>query len=785
MSEVGKTIDALMPGRIVNEDATAGTLHIKGTANDHRRVAGYLVKLDSVGAAGVGPSDGPGDSKAAVAARKAVELQLELDNARRQYGENHPKVRELKRQRATSNQIATGVPTEPVYKGRPLSHWEGILKYEVDRNEMTTAAAAVARLIQFAPADKRVELTTRYLDVEATQPWVTGRADVFRVQVARSRTPELQMWLQQEAGRQAFQKQLIQCLNDKQLVNGAIFLMAIARDHIRKHPDVWESSQAAAWENRAAVHPFASLSLGFALNENQAARTLMQIAERNTDSAGTLVRILDTAEGLDLPIPREDLIRVAGHAQLREDSPLKIGRPFYSGPAAARTKEELRELEIFLTPTLDKAETYYKDGWGSGTIWSELEFLQSMIARGLVAGPVEERVASVLELALRGWREHTAQSDQVNPSDDLQFTTTVRSIIQLTGQLPGNVVAPDDAKLPPSLLALRRATRRSQVKLAQSVGNQYPIETLLACESIMKQVPENQKGLTPPLYLVEDPLVVWAAVMSSEVKLPEFEWYLLSSSDVSVYRSQLLEAVQAHPNFARNFYAWLDSSETADACYGRVGLLSDMRAVSDDALKYVESKLSNPTALHWYGAATKVADTWLSNGLCEGEQAVRLAKAAGKARGVFFAANHFAERTELDGYLSDSAVSFLELAVRSEEVAAEMKRLGIRRDGVDSHVAHNVMYALRIVHNHAEVNGKLVALVTDLRQQIEKENLKGFAESRGRGLGGGLGGGRGGPPAGYGGSGGGIGGDEDEFRPPETAKQEALRLIKEILAKRK
>ena len=90
------------------------------------------------------------------------------------------------------------------------------------------------------------------------------------------------------------------------------------------------------------------------------------------------------------------------------------------------------------------------------------------------------------------------------------------------------------------------------------------------------------------------------------------------------------------------------------------------------------------------------------------------------------------------------------------------------------------MYALRIVHKHAEVNGKLVALVTDLRQQIEKENLKGFAESRGRG----LGGGRGGPPAGYGGGAGSIG-DEDESTPPETAKQEALRLIKEILAIRK
>ncbi|MFK7820909.1 MAG: secretin N-terminal domain-containing protein, partial [Planctomycetaceae bacterium] len=50
--EVGKTIESLMPGKIVNEDGQARKLHIKATQQEHEEIRSLIAKLDQGGGAG-------------------------------------------------------------------------------------------------------------------------------------------------------------------------------------------------------------------------------------------------------------------------------------------------------------------------------------------------------------------------------------------------------------------------------------------------------------------------------------------------------------------------------------------------------------------------------------------------------------------------------------------------------------------------------------------------------------------------------------------------------------
>ena len=50
--EVGKTIEALMPGKIVNEDGQAKKLHIKATQAEHEEIRALIAKLDKGGGSG-------------------------------------------------------------------------------------------------------------------------------------------------------------------------------------------------------------------------------------------------------------------------------------------------------------------------------------------------------------------------------------------------------------------------------------------------------------------------------------------------------------------------------------------------------------------------------------------------------------------------------------------------------------------------------------------------------------------------------------------------------------
>lgn len=49
VEEVGKTIEAIMPGRIINEDVRAKKLHIKAVPREHEEIRGLIAKLDKGG----------------------------------------------------------------------------------------------------------------------------------------------------------------------------------------------------------------------------------------------------------------------------------------------------------------------------------------------------------------------------------------------------------------------------------------------------------------------------------------------------------------------------------------------------------------------------------------------------------------------------------------------------------------------------------------------------------------------------------------------------------------
>lgn len=857
VSEVAKTLEALMPGRVVNEDTRRRTLHIKATPAEHEEIAELIRKLEPPVAPDAGtvsvfpmsqldpqaaaqllratlgievdspliqvdpsgkrlicrgtaaqleqirqvlgqlgevtstrrtggtsrdPANGAAiDKSPLVAAYKVVQLKMDLDRALGTFGENHSKVHELKSQLRVAEQLASGVPTEPVYKGKPLSHWEGILKYETLGSEKVTAASAVQELIESAPLEKQIELTARCLAVQmdsmiSPKIWTQVRWASL-IKAARQGSDAdwtVEKRLRKHADNPVIQKELIRCLNDEELRDGAVYILAAARKHLRENPGLWAAALKVAGDSRDKLSPTAQLCLGFALPQSEAAKAMLEISKRS-DKSDSLATIVEIIEACNLPVSRSEVLRIAGQAIAHGWDPTDLQESNTIAPilarklATERTEQELQDLETFLSPSLDSIEASLKDQSLATRppyeVFPHLDWLQPMIAEGKIGGPVEERLSRVLESVLKRYRDWSGRSTSIDMHMARATNTLLLAIIQLTGRLPEHARAAVGSKLPPALVSYRSARSPSGGWLPQGIGLLYPVETLEACEALAARFGSQRRQ---PRHYVEEPLIAWAAVISGEVRLPTYESQLLGyAGGQSKWVRTLLSSIKAYPRFCENFLRWIDASPSDEVRIRRGALLLGS-SPHERLLQYVETGTASSNGGS-FSLATVLIGAWERSTWLHSSDTERLAKIAGSRPGHFYPLNQLKGQPSLRKHCLPSAIDFLtRLVDQRDRLLADVGELETSETAseMESIRRHAIRTAVEIIAESNQRTPGTRRLLTKLKAQVEDGTLTCFSEQTTSGGDTAI-----------------ESGDAAESGERETHREQIRRLINEVLAK--
>ncbi|MFK7817169.1 MAG: hypothetical protein AB8G99_00500, partial [Planctomycetaceae bacterium] len=690
-NEVSKTIEVLMPGIIVNTTSTQ--IHALASESQHAALKSLLQKLDS-------PSAQASES---VAAAKVLELRLQLDEARKTYGEGHSKVRELKSQLEIAEQLASGVPTEPVYKGKPLRHWEAILKYETLKTERVWASRAVVELMKGLRPERQLELLLLCFTADTTESrrWAKAKDTPNQIAVAKRFLSNLQL-------SPTTRGLITGRLNTPDTCENTVLMLTAARGHLKTDPQ-WKSVIDVAYAQRKHLPEESQVYLAEMLPDAQAVE---YVKEFQAQLSGDALQVLTKAVMRKaIPLSREDLMHLAGRCFTAHATNDSISALFPQGAADSWTDQQNSDAVAYFKPIIASYQTH-----PSSTVLSfELEWIHEKTKLRQVPNALALEIAQLFTDSIHRNRQGR------QPFGDL-ILQWARAVVLLTGKLPANLMASDPKVLPNDIGRMVNATRYDEFDL--ETLRSYPIETLerlagLSREqfsfvfqknSVVEAVDRLELSPALALAIVADETVPEAARLSVSQWLAEIS--RVGASEATTLRNE----VDAHDELQALLTSWFDQDPSREAM-----LVISAAKPNERFTQNLMGELRAPISQRKYGLATNVLAYWSDQ--LETEDFAKAVQLADQAPARFFPNNHLAS------YATDAAQAVRFLQQLDDFKAKHESELKGLEPGTKAHkaaqgsYAEQIIVALKLVDRMPR-NESVRELAGKLRSQVEDGHFK-------------------------------------------------------------
>jgi hypothetical protein len=560
---------------------------------------------------------------------------MQLDAARRQHGPSHPKVKELESQLTIAEIAAAGIPTEPVYKGKPLRHWEAILKYETLRQDRITASNAVIELLDDLPIERQVELLllSYSADTWESQKWLRAKFHSTQLPFANNLLTGITL-------NDTTKGLILQNLNTSDTCETTVLMLATARTHLKNDPQ-WKPIIDAAYAQRKHLTEETQVYLAEMLPTEKAIKYVSTFEAKLGKEA--LLILTKAAMQEAIPLSRTTLMYLAGRCFTQRISDPTIAALFPSGTADSWTEQHARDAAAYFKPIVAS----YQSLPSSTITSSELEWLHQRAEFQQVPNELKDEVTQI-------FIDSIDRNRRSNPPSRHFVLRAARAVVLQTGKLPPNLRISDNQTLPSQIDRMLSANRNDNFD--HNILASYPIEALARMGRMSKAqltLVFYQNDVESAVARLELPPAVALAIVADEsiphaARKATSRWLSeVAGVGASAAMTELHRDVRNHEKLRLSLLEWFDRdhSRESEMVLSSVGPHPQLQ-------RHLLAKLKTPPSKRDYELMTGVLGRW-----SEQFDAAELTKAiqiAGRASWEYFPHNRL-----LDSRSPDQAIQFL------------------------------------------------------------------------------------------------------------------------------